>query len=363
MAVKLETFIELLKAALEFGASDIHIREGESPCFRIRGDLVPIKSPPVSKSDVQSISKILIDDEVITQNLDSLNELDGGHDFNDICRVRYNFFRFQKKIGLILRLIKTDIPSIKELGLPRSVKKIAEHRWGLVLLTGATGSGKSTTMAAIINHINRNKQAHIITIEDPIEYVFKPKNCRITQREVGRDTNDFRVALRAALRQDPDVIAIGEMRDAETVDICLKAAETGHLVISTIHTNNAENTIGRIIAMFPPEAQQDARHRLSENLHATISQRMLKRADNEGVVISQEIMVSSPGIKACITGKEDWKNFHTYIREGYGPGGNGSQTFDQNLRSLLKNKLITKETAINFAANSGDFAKILELED
>jgi twitching motility protein PilT len=363
MAVKESTFNELLRAAIEYGASDIHIREGEPPCFRINGDLIPIKSPPVQHDDLSSISSFLLDGVDQLKNLSLIRELDGGKTFEGICRVRFNFFRFQEKLGVILRLIKNNVPSIDELKISKTIKSIAENKRGLVLITGATGSGKSTTMAAMIEHINSLSSGHIITIEDPVEYLFTQNQSRITQREVGVDTGDFNSALRSALRQDPDVIAIGEMRDQETVDICLKAAETGHMVISTIHTNNAENTIGRIIAMFPPEAQKDARIRLSENLFATISQRMLKTKEGTGRVVAQEIMINTPGVRECISGKEDMKNLYTYIREGFNPGAQySSQTFDQHLKLLLKNKVITKQEAIKAASSGGDFARSLDIE-
>jgi twitching motility protein PilT len=360
MAVNPGTFQQLIKAGLQFDASDIHFREDEIPCFRIHGDLIPIKAAPMNKQDIICILKILLDNP--EPKLEELNEYDGGKSFPGLCRLRFNTFIYQGKLAIVCRIIKTEVPSMEELGLTESLIDICRIKRGLVLITGPTGSGKSTTLAAMINYINNTRSGHIITIEDPVEYTIVPKKCRITQREVHVDTENFANGLRSALRQDPDVIMIGEMRDTETVDICLKAAETGHLVLSTIHTSNAENTIGRIIAMYPPETQKDARIRLGDNLFATVSQRLIKAADGKGALVAQEIMVSSPGIKSCINGTEDMKNFYTYITQGHGPGGNGSQTFNQHLHRLLRKKLITKEDAMEASSSSGDFAKSLDLE-
>ena len=351
--------INLVQLAVQHSASDIHIRSGEVPCLRIRGDLVPVQTNPLSADDMKEVSKIILHKKELVEKISTLTEYDGGFAIPGLCRIRFNFFRFNRKIGLILRIVKETIPTLDSLGLPKVLKHIAQQQRGLVLVTGATGSGKSTTLAGMIDYINTNRACHIITVEDPVEYLHPQKTARISQREIGKDTKDFASALRGALRQDPDVILIGEMRDVETVQIALKAAETGHIVFSTVHTTDAVTSIGRLISMFPPEEQIEVRKRLAENLYATISQRMLKNSDSTGVVIAQEIMVTSPGIKECIKGEESISRIPQIIREGRGKGGNGSQSFDQNIMELYEKGTITKETALGAVSSQSDFMQSL----
>lgn len=360
MAFSKQNLVSLIKVAVDHNASDVHIRTGEKPCLRIRGELVPIQTKEFSPEDVQEIAKIVLQKKDLIEKLSSLKEYDGGFAIQGLCRIRYNFFRYDKKIGIIMRIVNAQIPTFKSLGLPSILGKIADQRRGLILVTGPTGSGKSTTLAAMIDHINETRSCHVVTVEDPVEYLHPQKKSRITQREVGKDTEDFASALRGALRQDPDVILIGEMRDPETVQIALKAAETGHTVFSTVHTTNAVATIGRIISMFPPEEQKDVRKRLSVNLHSTISQRMLKRADGKGIVIAQEIMVSTPGVKECIEGDEPLERIVDIIEEGFGPGGNGSQSFDQHVMWLFQNRIIDKATALSAVSSESDFIQKLD---
>jgi twitching motility protein PilT len=351
----------LMQLAVQHHASDIHIRSGETPCLRIRGDLVPVQTKTFKDEDLESISKILIEEPTITKDLDNLKEYDGGYAIPGLCRVRFNFFRYNnRRIGLILRIISEDVPRLKNLGLASALGDISLEKRGLILVTGPTGSGKSTTLAAMINHINETRHSHIVTIEDPVEFMHPQIKSRISQREVGSDTEDFASALRAALRQDPDVILIGEMRDPETVQIALKAAETGHTVFSTVHTTNAITTLGRIISMFSPKEQEDVRKRLAVNLKATVSQRMLKRRDNKGVVIAQEIMRNSPGIRECILGEEPLDRIRDVIKEGHGGGGNGSVTFDQDIMELYQRQVISKETALSAVSSQSDFVQKLE---
>jgi twitching motility protein PilT len=241
----------------------------------------------------------MIKDADVLKRIDTLKEHDGSFSVPNVCRVRFNIMRYQGKLGIILRLIASKIPTTEELKLPVVINKIASANAGLVLVTGATGSGKSSTLAAMINYINRTSAVHVLTLEDPVEYVHQPIKSRITQREIGQDTSDFNSALRSALRQDPDIILIGEMRDAETISIAIKAAETGHLVFGTVHTTDALSTIGRLISMFPPEEQNVVRTRLADNLHATISQRLLKTTDGKGRIAAQEIMINNPGVFYC----------------------------------------------------------------
>ena len=351
----------LVKAAMDHNASDLHLREGETPCFRVRGDLIPVQTKIFTHQNMLDISKILLQNDHLFNNLDEHFEIDGGHTIEGLARMRFNFFRFQNKIGIILRTIKETIPSIDSLGLPKVLKSISERPRGLVLVTGATGSGKSTTLAAMINHINQKKPAHIITIEDPVEYIHEQVNSRITQREIGIDTKNFSDGLRNALRQDPDVILIGEMRDTETVSTALKAAETGHIVFSTVHTTDAIKTIGRIIAMFPVEEQKEVRKRLSENLYATIGQRMLKTKD-KGVAVAMEIMITTPGIKDCIEGKDDMGRLIQIIRDGKNKSDIKSQSFDQHIMELYKAGTISRSTALESATSQSDFILSLEVE-
>jgi twitching motility protein PilT len=358
MAFSEKNLFSLVKVAIENGASDIHLRTDEPPCLRIRGEMIPVQTKSFLIDDLMDIARILISDPHIIESIDAIKEFDGGFEVPDLCRLRYNFYRFNMKVGIILRIVMNRVPSIKELGLNPIISKIALQHRGLILVTGATGSGKSTTLAAMINHINQNRAAHIVTIEDPIEYLHPQLKSRISQREVGTDTSDFTGALRSALRQDPDIILIGEMRDPETISIALKAAETGHLVLSTVHTTNALTTVGRIIAMFPKAEQEDVRKRLADNLYATISQRMLKSV-NKGVVIAQEIMVTNPGIKECITGEEPTSRIPTIIAQGKNQEGVGSQTFDQHIMEIYQQGLISKETALSAVSSESDFLQNL----
>lgn len=357
MTFSKEDFIKLVKSAVTNGVSDIHIRTNERPCFRMRGDLVPIKTEPYSYDDVRDIALILIKDEGIKSNIDKVKEVDGSFAVPKICRLRYNLMRYQGKMGIILRIINAEVPTTEALGLPAVINKIASTHNGLVLVTGATGSGKSSTLAAMINYVNRTKPVHILTLEDPVEYIHTPIKARITQREIGEDTDDFGAALRSALRQDPDIILIGEMRDAETIGIAIKAAETGHLVFGTVHTTDALNTIGRLISMFPPEEQDAVRTRIADNLYATVSQRLLKTVDGKGRVAAQEIMITSPGIKEAINSPENISEIYTYIEKG--KRGTGTQSFDQHITDLYKAGKITLEEAKANATSAEDFERNL----
>lgn len=357
-----DKFQSLVKLAFKNKASDIHLRTDEVPLFRIRGDLVPIQAKPLSRNDIKGIIHILLGDERSRKQFAGKDEHDGSYEIKDFCRLRYNYFRYQGRWGVILRLIKLDIPTVKGLGLAPVLESIAMEQRGLILLTGETGSGKSTSLAAMINHVNKNRSAHIITIEDPIEYQHSQIKSRITQREIGVDTSSFASGLRAALRQDPDIILIGEMRDVETISIALKAAETGHTVFSTVHTTDAASTIGRIISMFPASEQADVAKRFAENLYATISQRLLKGAKG-GLVAAQEIMINSPGIRECIIGEEDMSHIHKIIARGKTRDGMGPQTFDQHIVDLYRHHLIDKETALDAVKSKSNFLTQLEMDD
>lgn len=361
MALTKEVFVNLIKSASVSGVSDIHLRTDERPCFRLRGDLVPVKMDPLSNDDLKLCCSLMIKDEEILKKIDTIKEHDGSFSVPKICRVRYNVMRYQGKLGLILRLIADKIPTTEELKLPPVINKIAEANAGLVLVTGATGSGKSSTLAAMINYINKNSAVHILTLEDPVEYVHTAIKARITQREIGQDTADFASALRSALRQDPDIILIGEMRDPETISIALKAAETGHLVFGTVHTTDALSTIGRLISMFPPEEQNIVRVRIADNLHATVSQRLLKSIDGKGRVAAQEIMINNPGIKESILDPGKTKEIYMYIEKG--KNTSGAQSFDQHITQLYKDGLISMEEAKSNATTPEDFERNLMFGD
>ena len=361
MTFSKEDFVKLVKTAVQNNVSDIHIRTNERPCFRVRGDLIAVKTEPFTYEDVKDIGLIMIKDEEVKKNIDKIKELDGSFQIPKLCRLRYNLLKYQGKIGIILRIIDADVPTTEALGIPKIVNKIASAHNGLVLVTGATGSGKSSTLAAMINHINQTKAVHILTLEDPVEYIHKPIKARVTQREIGEDTDDFSVALRSALRQDPDIILIGEMRDAETIGIALKAAETGHLVFGTVHTTDALNTIGRLISMFPPEEQDAVRSRIADNLYATISQRLLKTKDGKGRVAAQEIMITSPGIKEAISDANKIGEIYTYITKG--KRGSGTQTFDQHITDLYKEGKISIDEARASASSPDDFERNLMFGD
>lgn len=357
MALTRDTFINIIKSAAASNVSDIHLRTDEKPYFRLRGDLIQVKSEPLTNEDLIMVCQLMIKDPEIQVKLSSLKEYDGSFSLPRVCRVRYNILRYQGKLGIILRIISDKIPTTEDLKLPPVINKIASANAGLILVTGATGSGKSSTLAAMINYINKNSAVHILTLEDPVEYVHNPIKARITQREIGQDTNDFNSALRSALRQDPDIILIGEMRDAETISIALKAAETGHLVFGTVHTTDALSTIGRLISMFPPEEQNVVRTRIADNIYATISQRLLKTTDGKGRVAAQEIMINNPGIRESILDPMKTKEMYTYIEKG--KNGSGAQSFDQHITRLYKEGVITMEEARGNATRPEDFERNL----
>lgn len=361
MSFTLKNLSSLLSVAIQHKASDIHIRYDEVPCLRIRGDLVPIQTKTFTENDVIDIIKILTENENVNFDINGVSELDGAYQVPELCRVRYNIFKYFNHFGIVIRVINTQVPTLSQLDMPNIIEKIALQKRGLILVTGPTGSGKSTTLSAMINHINENRGSHIISIEDPIEYLHTQKKSRISQREVGKDTESFQTGLRSALRQDPDVISIGEMRDPETAETAIKATETGHVVFSTLHTTNTLTTIGRIISMFPPHEQIEARKRLAENLYAIIGQRMIP-GKNGRTVIAQEIMVMSPGIKDCILGKDDMSRIPLIISQGLGKSNNGGQTFDQHIMYLYQKGIISKEIAMESVSSQSDFIQKLIVE-
>ena len=356
MPMTKETFHKFLKLATANGVSDIHLREGEPPFFRMKGGLKKIKADILTKEDMLVICGVIIPDKGVLKGIETLKEYDGSYQYGKICRVRISLLKFQGRIAIIMRVINIKVPTMAELGLPSALKGFVNAKRGLVLVTGVTGSGKSSTLASLIQEINRTREEHILTIEDPIEFIFTSEKSRITQRELGEDTDSFKDALRGALRQDPDIIVIGELRDAETIQISMKAAETGHLVFATVHTTNAPATINRIVSMFPPEEQDNVKLRLSECLFGSISQRLLPTMDGKGRVCAQEIMVNKVGIQDCISGKESLNKMYVTIEKSKGE----MQSFDQHLTELYKGKCITFDVASGAASSPSNFERNLE---
>ena len=344
---------KIIKAAVDRGASDLHIKAGDVFRARINGRLVPLTKQRLTPEQTKAIAKQLISNDDDRSRLDKLRDYDCSWGVPGIGRFRVNILRQRSSFMIVMRVIPFDVPTFETLKLPAVLADVATAERGMILVTGVTGSGKSSTMAAIINHINQSQHRHILTLENPIEFLHRDINCSVTQREIGVDTDDFRTGLRAALRQDPDVILIGEMRDAETVDTALKAAETGHVLVSTLHTPDAVTTVNRIISMFPPEEQDIARLRLSEALHAVVSQRLLPRADGHGRVAALEVLLATGAARDMIRERDRTASLPDYIkasREQY-----GMQTFDQQLMDLVADDVVTFETALAASSNPADF--------
>ncbi|MCK6550857.1 type IV pilus twitching motility protein PilT [Myxococcota bacterium] len=350
-------FDKFLAAAVKAGASDIHIKANHQPTLRVHGVLKEVKLDQLSEDGMRGICSHILDSNGLEVDLRKVKEYDTSYYIDGVGRFRVNILKQKGNFAAVLRIIPRKIPTLDELGLPPVLKKLAHEERGCILVTGVTGSGKSTTLAAMINEINTTMRKHIVTIEDPIEFIHEDRLSRITQREVGADTESFASALRAALRQDPDVILVGEMRDAITIDTGFKAAETGHLVFSTVHTTDAAKTIGRIIDVFPHEAQNQVRMRLAENLKGTISQRLLRKADGQGRVVAMEIMVVTLTVQEMIKDPNRTAEIKDYIersRELY-----GTQSFDQHLIDLYQSGVISLETAKTAATNPADFERAL----
>src|SRR6266576_2108823 len=344
---------KIIKAAVDRGASDLHIKAGDVFRARIDGKLVPLTKQRLTPDQTKAIAQRLIANDDDRGRIDKLRDYDCSWGVPGIGRFRVNILRQRSSFMIVMRVIPFDVPTFETLKLPAVLADVATAERGMILVTGVTGSGESSTMAAIINHINQNQHRHILTLENPIEFLHRDINCSVTQREIGVDTDDFRTGLRAALRQDPDVILIGEMRDAETVDTALKAAETGHVLVSTLHTPDAVTTVNRIISMFPPEEQDIARLRLSEALHAVVSQRLLPRTDGHGRVAALEVLLATGAARDMIRERDRTASLPDYIkasREQY-----GMQTFDQQLMDLVADDVVTFETALAASSNPADF--------
>jgi len=345
---------DLLSLSVEREASDIHLKVNNFPVFRIHGELVPLvdRRKIAAKETIDLARRIMSDKQ--WQIFEENHEIDMAHSVPGIGRFRVNVFTQRGSVGLVFRVIPTEVRTVRELNLPKTLESLALTPRGLILCTGSTGSGKSTTLAAMIRHINENLNMHIITIEDPIEYLHHDKLSMINQREVYSDTNAFAVAMRSALRQDPDVILVGEMRDHATVETALMAAETGHLVLSTLHTTDAVETVMRIVSFFPTEQHRHIRLALASSLKAVISQRLILRADGSGRVPAAEILISTPLIRECIINADRTKYINDAMKQGVSQYG--MQTFDQSLFFLVKGNLITYQEALQYSSNPEDFA-------
>ena len=344
---------DLLKVAVEKGASDLHLKVGSYPMARIHGHLSPVSDEKLLDHEdlVEMAASIMSTAQ--RQKFKDAQEVDLAYSVGGLGRFRCNVFQQRGTIGIVLRVIPVKVMNLEQLGLPPVLKKIAAEERGLVLVTGTTGSGKSTSLAAMIDYINTTKTAHVITIEDPIEYLHKDNQCIINQREIGVDTRSFAYALRSALRQDPDVILVGEMRDMETIETAMHAAETGHLVFSTLHTLDATETINRIISVFPPHQQKQIRLQLASVLKAAISQRLIPKKDGFSRVPGVEVLVATPFIKDCIVDKDKTHLIAGAIAQG--TSQYGMQTFDQSIFSLFQNDQISYDEALRWATNVDEF--------
>lgn len=344
---------DILAMAIKANASDIHLKVGLPPVYRIDGSLRPLpKAPRLTPEEIRKIAYAMMNEQQ-RERFERSNELDLAYGVAGMGRFRVNMFTQRGSISMILRTIPFNVQTLEELRMPAVIKKLTLEQRGLILVTGTTGSGKSTTLASMIDSINANRTAHVITIEDPIEFLHRDKKSIINQREVGVDTETFAGALKSALRQDPDVILVGEMRDFETIETALTAAETGHLVLSTLHTIDAQESINRIVGAFPPFQQRQIRLQLASILKGVVSQRLVPCADGKGRVPAVEVMVSTARIRELIDDKEKTKMLRDTIQQGYDTYG--MQTFDQSLMGLLKDGLITFDEALRQSSNPDDF--------
>ncbi len=350
----MEKLHEILRTALKFKASDVHLKVGVPPIVRVDGKLYPLKK--ISRLDPMAVETFadIMTNSAQKKHLREFHEIDLGYGVSGLGRFRVNIYRQRGTLVIAMRVITSEILDFKALNMPPVVEKmIAEQRRGLILVTGVTGSGKTTTLAAMIDYINTHRSENIITIEDPIEYLHTDRLSLINQREVGFDTTSFSLALRAALRQDPDVLLVGEMRDLETVEIALTAAETGHLVLSTLHTVDAVESINRIVSVFPPYQQPQVRHQLASILRGVISQRLIERCDRKGRVPAVEILVSTAMVRECIADPDKTVDIKEAIVKGHTIYG--MQSFDQSVLSLYRKGLISFDEALKQSSNPDDF--------
>lgn len=346
---------ELLRKMIEMGGSDLHITTNSAPMVRVHGTLRPLDYPELTPAETKQLAYSVLTDAQKHRFEETL-ELDFSFGIKGLSRFRANLFNQRGAVGAVFRAIPYEIKSFEELGLPPVIQNLCDKPRGLILVTGPTGSGKSTTLAAMLDKINRDRHEHIITVEDPIEYLHGHKGCLVNQREVNSDTHSFANALRAALRQDPDIVLIGEMRDLETTETALRIAETGHLTLATLHTNSAASSINRIIDVFPAHQQAQIRTQLSMVLEGIVSQSLLPRANGNGRVLGMEILVPNAAIRNLI--RED-KIHQVYSMMQTGQEKYGMQTFNQSLASLYFRKLITLELAMSRSSNTDELQDLI----
>jgi twitching motility protein PilT len=353
--VKREDFIKLLQRAVQKDASDIHLKAGSTPYFRVDGEITPQGSEPIQSEDMEGIVDVLLTPDQKGYFL-KRGEIDLSFTEKGVGRFRVNIFRQRGSVSLVMRRIKNKILSFDQLHLPPSTMRFARMQRGLVLITGTTGSGKSTTLASIVDYINQNRRCHVVTIEDPIEYIHTDKLAVVNQREITIDTQNFSSALKAVMRQDPDVILVGEMRDLETFQAAISAAETGHLVFSTLHTTNVMQTIDRIIDLFPTNQHDQVRSALSLNLQAIMCMRLLARSDGAGRVPACEILFANPSVRALIKDNRI-AQLPMAIQQGR---DTGMQTFNDSLHHLVKSNFISLETALEMSENPEELTMMLQ---
>ncbi len=345
---------KVIKAAIDRGASDLHIKAGDVFRARINGKLVPLTKQRLTPDQTKAIALRLIPNDEDRAHIDRVRDYDCSWGMPGVGRFRVNILRQRSSFMIVMRVIPFDVPTFASLKLPPVLGTLAAADRGMILVTGGTGSGKTSTMAALVNHINQTQRKHVVTLENPIEFLHRDINSSVTQREIGVDTDDFHRGLRAALRQDPDVVVIGEMRDAATIDTAMKAGETGHLVISTLPTSDAGTTVSRVVSMFPPEEQEIARQRLADVLHAVIAQRLLPRADGQGRVAAVEILICTDAVRDLLKDANRTSDLADHMREAR---DDGMQTFDQHLLDLVAQGVVTYETALAAASNPADFER------
>jgi len=351
---------QILTFAAEKGASDIHFQVGAPPLLRHHGDLFPLKHPPLGEEDMVLIGHTLAKYDDAEKFKREVKDYDGSFALANVARFRVNVYRQNGRYAAVLRLIPFKPRTFEELNLPKVLEKISALKRGLILVTGATGNGKSTTLAAIINHITLKRRSHIITIEDPIEYLFEKNLSVISQREIGPDTESFASALRAAMRQDPDVLMVGELRDHQTVDTCLKAAETGHMVMASIHTPDVIRTLNRLLGYFPAEEHPSIRQRLSENLVAIISQQLLPSLDKASMFPACEIMLVNKTIEMCLKSPDKVNEIMKHMAKNRDLG---MQTFDQHLIDLVKARKISMDDAMLAAEQAEQLERGMTIEE
>jgi len=347
-----ETFlVQLLAKAVAAKASDVHLKVGQPPGARVRGDIVYFRSEPLRPQDTEALARILVKRADVRDTLETLLEHDTAYEAPGVGRFRVNVYRQKGTLAVVMRAIPLVIPTFDELGVPPAAQYLAERDRGLVLVVGAAGNGKSSTLAAMIAHLNHSQPLHVVTIEDPVEFLHTDDKSSISQREVGIDTNTFADALRAALRQDPDVILVGEIRDELTMDIALKAAETGHLVLSTLHTPDVARTVGRMLALAPkgqPGSADELRERIGDSLQGIIAQRLLPKKDNTGLVLAAEVVVATGTVREAVKRPEANPPLKELMEKGVHPYG--MQTFEMHLKQLVQMGLLDKEVAKAAAA-------------